>query len=56
MTGTQTVKFQRGNKTITGNVVARGYFNVDQPECFEVSAPEFPHLRFIVPVSECQAK
>lgn len=48
------VMFCSGEKTLIGTVLSRGFFEVDQPECFEIDVPKFPHLRFIVPVTDCQ--
>lgn len=44
-----TIQFNRNGKTFTADVVGRGFYEVDQPECYEVHiGPVVVH----VPVSE----
>ncbi len=48
------VSFNKAGKEYSGEVVAKGFFKVDAPESYEVTVADVPHIRFIIPVSECQ--
>jgi len=49
-----TVKFNKAGKEYRGEVIAKGYFKVDAPESYEVSVADVPHIRFLVPVTDCE--
>jgi hypothetical protein len=46
-----TATFERNGKTFTGQVVSRGFYNVDAPECFEVELSQYRTV--MIPVTEC---
>lgn len=48
------VSFKKADKEYIGEVVGEGFFNVDGPEFYEINVATFPHIRFIVPMTECK--
>lgn len=49
-----TIKFEKNGKSFKGEVISRGFFNVDQPECYEVEVAGRPYGAILVPVAICQ--
>ena len=49
-----TVTFNKAGKEYCGEVIAKGFFKVDAQESYEVSVADFPHIRLLIPVMDCQ--